>query len=329
MPVRVEVQRPPRKPADADPSTRPPPIVFVGGTGRSGTHVVARLLGRHSFYADVKVEARFHSNPHGLSDLLAGEVTPDEFLHKLRSFWWYRIAGGEPLPAVLPRLRLGRSVRGLYKVMPRQRFERALARFRERYDRDPESAARRLFLDLLWPIAARSGKRGLVEMTTSTVSQAPALARLFPEARFVHCIRDGRDCGSSKVAKRQRRSHPRNAFAGLEWWLERLETNEQAIAATRADIIFHLSLDQLAAGDREATYESLLEFLGLGDEPGIREYFDVEVNAEHANRGRWAQELSVEGQRELTRRYEAVLNAIEARGFASAPILAEVYERLG
>ena len=30
-------------------------LVFVGGTGRSGTHVLARLLGRHPRFAEVPI----------------------------------------------------------------------------------------------------------------------------------------------------------------------------------------------------------------------------------------------------------------------------------
>ena len=38
-------------------------LVFVGGTGRSGTHVISRLLGRHSRYEMIPIECRFHFNP--------------------------------------------------------------------------------------------------------------------------------------------------------------------------------------------------------------------------------------------------------------------------
>jgi hypothetical protein len=65
-----------------------PPLVFVGGTGRSGTHVIAELLDRHPRYASVPIEARFHAKPRGFPDLLAGAVGPEEFLRKLRRFWW-------------------------------------------------------------------------------------------------------------------------------------------------------------------------------------------------------------------------------------------------
>jgi Sulfotransferase family len=320
---------PPPKPEQANADSVPAPIVFVGGTGRSGTHVISRLLGHHPAYADVRIEARFHAKPQGIPDLLAGEVTVDEFERKLRRFWWYRVAAGEPLPAILPRVPLGRSVRGLHKTMPRKRFERALRRFRRRWERDQRMACRRLFLDLLWPVAAGAEKPGLVEMTTSTTMHARTLLTLFPEARFVHSVRDGRDSGSSKVSKRQRSHHPRDAEEGFEWWLDRLERIERGIAGVPPERILHLSLDLLVAGDRDRAYESLLGFLGIGDEPEMRDYFDREMSAAAANRERWRSGLSDSEQAELSARYDQVLGRLAERGYATAPVLRAAYERLG
>ena len=59
-------------------------ILFVGGTGRSGTHVVAKLIGRHSRYEKIGNEVRFHCDPGGFPDLLSGTVTPKEFVGRLR-----------------------------------------------------------------------------------------------------------------------------------------------------------------------------------------------------------------------------------------------------
>jgi len=320
---------PPPRPKDADPAAMPPPIVFVGGTGRSGTHVLARLLGRHNFYAEVEIEARFHAKPQGLPDLLDGEVTVDEFVGKLRRFWWHRVAAGQPLPAVLPGVPLGRSVRGLHKVVPERRFNRAVRRFQRRWARDQEVACRRLFLDLLWPIAVRAGKPGLVEMTTSSIQRAGTLHRLFPEAKFVHSIRDGRDSGSSKVSKRQKRHHPRDAVEGFEWWFGRIERIERGIATLPPSKVLHLSLDRLAGGDREEAYRSLLTFLGIEDEPRMREYFETEVTEARANRARWRRGLSGAEQAELTRRYQRAIATMEERSFATASALREAYERLG
>jgi len=301
--------------------------VFVGGTGRSGTHVLARLLGRHSRYRDVEIEARFHCNPRGFPDLLAGRVTLVQFLRKLRRFWWHRIKAGEPFPALLPSLPLGREERGLYKVVPQERFEAAVSSFETAYPGDRLTACRSLFDDLLGPLAAAAGKPGLVEMSSDNVAQGPTLLDVFPDARLIHTVRDGRDAGASKVGKRQKRDHPRNGLEGIAWWERRLRRIDAAARALPPERLLTISLDELAYGDREDTYRRLLEFLGLDDEPGIRAYFEHEVTAENAHRDRWRRGLSVEAQEELRRRYEHALERLDADGVHGAAELRRTYER--
>lgn len=309
------------------PPSKQTPLVFVGGTGRSGTHAIARLLGSHSRYFAVPIESRFHVNPQGFPDLLARRVTKEQFLRKLRRFWWYRIRAGELLPAVLPRFPLGRETRGLHQVVPRPRFEAAVERFDESFEADPEAACRELFFSLLGPLAEQAGKPGLVEMSCFTIAQAPTLVRLFDDAKLIHTVRDGRDAGSSKVAKRQKREHPRDAHQGVEWWLGRLSEAERGARGVPADRLLTVSLDELVAGEREATYRRILDFVGVADEPAMRELFDAEITAANANRGRWREDLSAEEQRHVRDAYERALERIEREGFLSAPLLRRVYER--
>jgi hypothetical protein len=140
-----------------------PRILFIGGTGRAGTHILSQLLEHHSVFARVPIEARFHVNPLGFPDLLAGETTPEQFLRKLRKFWWRRIRAGEVAPVLARRLAFGRKERGLYKVVPEERFEAAVAAFERDHRGDLAAACRNLFLDLLWPLAAEAGKPGLAQ----------------------------------------------------------------------------------------------------------------------------------------------------------------------
>ena len=122
----------PERPSD-------PRILFVGGTGRSGTHILSQLLEHHSRYARVPIEARFHVNPQGFPDLLSGAATPEQFLRKLKKFWWRRIRAGEVAPVLARRLAFGRKVRGLHKVVPEERFEAAVAAFERDHPADLES----------------------------------------------------------------------------------------------------------------------------------------------------------------------------------------------
>ena len=64
------------------------PILFVGGTGRSGTHIVSQFLGRNNKLAAIPVECRFHVDDDGFPGLLDGRITKARFLRRLRGFWW-------------------------------------------------------------------------------------------------------------------------------------------------------------------------------------------------------------------------------------------------
>lgn len=64
-------------------------------------------------------------------------------------------------------------------------------------------AAGRAFVEtLLAPYAAARGKTRLVLKTPKDLPQVEFLARLFPEARFVHVRRDGRDVACSTVRRK-------------------------------------------------------------------------------------------------------------------------------
>lgn len=303
-----------------------PELLFVGGTGRSGTHVVSQLLANHSEWARVPIEARFHVNPQGFPDLLAGQVTPEQFLRKLKRFWWRRIRAGEVAPVVARRIAFGRKVRGLHKVVEKDRFDAAVAEFERTAPADLDLACRNLFLDLLWPIAAAEGKPGLIEMSCFTVAESPTLSRLFPEAKFLHTVRDGRDAGSSKVSKRQKRSHPRDGSEGLRWWEGRLRKIEAGVRELPPGKLHTVSLDEIVAGDREAVYSGLLDFLEIEDEPEMRQFFEEEMSASNAHKERWREGLSEEAQAGLVREYERTLERLESEGFHCAPQLRRAYE---
>ena len=309
-----------------------PGLVFVGGTGRSGTHIVARLLGEHSRFAAVPIECRFHCNPRGLADVVEGRATPDEFVRKLRRFWWHRVRLGGRATVRLRRI-AGRGqadakVRGLHKITTRERFDGAVARFEREHSQDLVAASRRIFFDLLSPLAAEQGKPALVEMSCFTIAAAPGLERIFPEALFVHSVRDGRDSGSSKVSKRQKEHHPIDVASGIDWWEGRLRLADHGARGLRDPGRLHVvSLDELVWGDREASYTALLDFLGLDDEPAMRRVFDEEMSAGAAHRERWREGYDEAQQTAITDAYASALDRISEEGFHCAALLRRSFER--
>ena len=133
-------------------SETPAELVFVGGTGRSGTHILSYLLDRHSRFHGVPIECRFHCNPKGLASVVKGETDPEEFVRKLRGYWWHRVRIGDRAYVRAKWRALGRgSARGLYSIVPPERFEPAVVRFEREYAGRPR---RRLAQPLLRPAAA-------------------------------------------------------------------------------------------------------------------------------------------------------------------------------
>jgi Sulfotransferase family len=316
---------------DQQMSHEPAQLVFVGGTGRSGTHILSYLLDCHSRFHGVPIECRFHCNPKGLADVVTGAADPEQFLTKLRGYWWHRVRIGDRALVKARWRALGRGrVRGLHTIMDRDRFESAVSRFETNHGADLIGASRDLFYDLLQPLADEAGKPVLVEMSCFTIAAAEGLAKIFPEARFVHSVRDGRDSGSSKVALRQKPHHPIDVISGIEFWADRLRQAEEGVRgldeADRARLQV-TSLDDLVWGDRDAAYSDLLGFLGVADEPAMREFFEEKMNADAAHRERWREGLDEAAQAEITRIYEATLDRLEREGYHCAPALRRSYER--
>jgi hypothetical protein len=211
-------------------------------------------------------------------------------------------------------------------------FEAAVGRFEAAYHDDPVAACRRLFEDLLWPVAERAGKPGLVEMSSHNVREAQTLRRLFGEARFLHAVRDGRDSASSVTAKTW---GPESVVGAIDWWADRLRRIESGvrgeedgspyvIGAERYRVVV---LDELVADEREEAYAGLLEFLEIEDEPPMREFFERRMDAGSAHLGRWRDGLGALGRARVRRKYERTLRALEREGNHAAAPLLEAYER--
>lgn len=297
------------------PPDEPPRFIFVGGTGRSGTHVVAKLINRHSAYKKVPNEARFHCDPGGFPDLLAGKTSLDDFLGKLRSTWWKGYERSRDVH------------RGLHRYVPEDRFAEAVAEFEASFERDRIAACRRLYIDLLWPLAEEAGAVGLVEQSCDTVAAAPTLLELFPEARFVHALRDGRDAATSRVNQARWLAAPRTMRQGLRWWERRLRRIDLGLAGIPYHRFMVVHLDELSEFRRRRVFRRLCRFLALEIEPPMRRFWRNRITPELANRGRWREQRSGWRQRRIEQAYERTLERLEADEIHCARSLRRNFER--
>lgn len=278
------------------PVARPADPVFVGGAARSGLQAVARLIGAHGHYHYLDAQARFHADEGGLADLLAGRVELDRFLERLRGHWWFHTRAAD-------------RESGLHQLVSRDDFERAVTEFEGGFPDDPDGASRRLLRSLFDPVARHAGAQSWVEWTTRSVAAAPALARVLPDCRLVHVVRDGRDVACSLVSHG---SGLDSVVSAVTAWERQLRAADAAAREVAPDRVLTLDIEELAITDREATYERLLDFLGIEDDRGIREHFENKLLPGAANPGRWEIDLADHQQRELERAYSTALERLRA-----------------
>ena len=287
----------------------PPALLFVGGTGRSGTHVVAKILGAHSHFRKVPNEARFHTDSGGFPDVLAGRTSADLFVWRLRRHWYRNF---EPAR---------RSFRGLHRYVPRPRLEAASTAFLRRFEDEPEAACRQLFFDLLWPLAAERANSGLIEQSCDVVAEAPTLSRLFPEARFIHVVRDGRDTAASRVGQARWLTHPRSIMEGLHWWEARIRRIDAGARSVESGPVYPVSLDELVGGERRHTYRLMRRFAGLHNEDGMLDYFQKRVNDRKAHLERWREAVPARRHDAVDAAYDEILTGLEHDQVHCAPQL--------
>ena len=288
-----------------------PGPVFVGGPGRSGTHPMGRLVAAHPRYYLIRTEARFHAVEAGLPGLLAGRVELDDFTKRFRGSWWKRGFGQK---------------QGLQRVADRDQFDAALEEFEAGFPADPWGASRTLVKALLDPAAERAGKPSWVEVTGDTVENAPTLSRLFPRAKFINMVRDGRAVVAGHLKKSNLTDDP---MAALDKWERMVRAAHDAISSMPDGAVIVVFLDDLVALNRERTYRRLVEFLEIDDDAPMRHYFDTEISAEAAHFGRWRERMPPPEARRVDRRYRRLVRRLHREGVSWAPAPPEAEPRPG
>lgn len=193
--------------------------VFIGGAGRSGTTLLVDMLGLHPAISPI-YETSFLIVLMRL--LMPGTAPSQDVLDRVVAEMeqWTR-----PLPM---RPHFKREYEKFFHGPHYVLFERPFAMERTHQlvaelgnNRSPEEALRRFASDLFGEHARRdgTGKSRVANKTPDYVLYLPQLRALFPDMRFIHCVRDGRDVAASVMS---RPWGPRSVAEAAAWWTQRV-----------------------------------------------------------------------------------------------------------
>ena len=216
------------------------PYLFLVGCPRSGTTLLQRMLDHHPQLA-VAYDSLFIPPALRDADTSNPRVTPD-LVERIRDF--HRFA------------RLGLPADTLDRLAPRAR------RFSD------------LVALIYSEFAALHGKELGGEKSPGYVRHMPLLQELFPQARFIHLVRDGRDIALSLADWGKRKSRPKGparkyrlwaehplAVSAL-WWEYKVARGQADAAGLREGSYIEVRYEQLVA-EPEFELRRLASFLEL------------------------------------------------------------------
>jgi hypothetical protein len=138
---------------------------------------------------------------------------------------------------------------------------------------------------------------------------ADQIHQLFPEARFINVIRDGRDVATS-ISKEH--WGPNDPYEALTWWANRVYRSAVALKNVEPSSVLQLRITDLIVHEREKSYTDLLNFLQLEDSGVLRQYFAEQVTPEKLHSGRWRNEVKDSGR--FNAKYKALCKKLLSKG---------------
>jgi len=277
--------------------------VFSGGTGRSGTTLIGKILGKHPrVHAGRPYEIKFLTGRDGLLDLLGDNLNselsqkgnvkkfstflssfsrPNATLRQVTAFhakitqdWWQRQGkhGGTA---------------GLVKGFDFENLERKLATLETEYFTHPVCSTRKFFYDFIASNKYITGAELVVDTTPANIECSGQISQFLTNAKFIHMQRDGRDTISSVLQEPWGPSDPMKA---IQWWKSKVLNAKIATSTLPSYSILDISLEDLVGEKKEVMYLTLLNFLELEDAQEMWHYLENEVNSENAHMNRWRED---------------------------------------
>jgi hypothetical protein len=281
--------------------------VFIGGTGRSGTTVLGDLLNEHSqVRTSNPTEIKFLANRGGFLDVVFGSMNSqlenrekisifhyrtyrqraqkdllqrrerfEEFSEKLWQKWWQIDAPAPHGP-------------GLHAGIEKKDLQEMLNDYSRSIKKSPVKQARKFMVSFMGAQKDHKGEKYWAETTPMNISYSHRLVKLFPEAKFIVIRRDPRDVIASLLTKDW---GPNSPLEGVEWIESRLRADHDALKSVPRNQILFINLEDLVTNSPQESYNQILNFLQLQDEPAMRTFHASNMTAENASSGRWRKEI--------------------------------------
>jgi len=276
--------------------------VLVGGTGRSGSTILGRLLNRHpDLVLTNPEEVRFIANEGGMATTLATARSP-----------WPRrlLARRETERAVRKCLgawfkRPGNS--GLQMHLSHEEMTALGQDYLAGMRTDPLQATRTMTYAVMAAVASQAQGRRWVDGTPANARVTDLIEPIYPLCQVISIIRDGRDVAASFV---EQSFGPKDVFSALDMWAKRSARMQLAVRRCEPGRILTIEMLDLVRDRRHQTLEEVCAFLHLDVDPSLRAWFDENVTADRAHIGRWKEQFDEPTRQRINEHYARLVERL-------------------
>ncbi|MCF8527281.1 MAG: sulfotransferase [Candidatus Nanopelagicales bacterium] len=280
--------------------------VLIGGTGRSGSTILGRILARHpDLYLTDPEEVRFLANNPGMATALG--MKNAGFPRSLRARNLAQKAIKRSQGAYFKRP----NNSGLQKWLTKEEMVALGDRYLERFGREPLAATQEFTYAVMDKVAAPAEGRRWVDGTPANARVTDLIEPIYPDCQVVAIIRDGRDVAASFV---EQTFGPNEILESLREWGRRSLRMHQAVQRCRPGRILTVDMLDMVQNAREESLEQVCSFLNIPLDPGMMEWFADNVSVDRAHVGRWRTQFDGETTEKINALYASIVADLRSKG---------------
>ena len=280
--------------------------VLIGGTGRSGSTILGRILARHpDLYLTDPEEVRFIANNPGMATALG-----------MRRARWPRSMRAKSLAEKAIKRSQGAYFKrpnnsGLQKWLTMDEMVALGDRYLARFGAEPVEATREFTYAVMDKVAAPAEGRRWVDGTPANARVTDLIEPIYPDCQVIAIIRDGRDVAASFV---EQTFGPSEIMQSLREWARRSLRMHQAVQRCRPGRILTIDMLDLVHNAREQSMEQVCTFLDIPLDAGMMQWFADNVSVERAHVGRWRSQFDEQTTSDIDALYSRLVSDLRSKG---------------
>lgn len=174
--------------------------IFICGTGRSGTTILQKIISSHKNIYAMRYEGRFIVSNGGLLDVLnAWNIEAFEIFKKKMLNEWY-------MSKIYNKGKSNEYFAGICAHINKELLSEIINKFQKKFlcsisVNQKKQCIRDFVAEFFELQLLNTGKTRWLEKTPQNLLYMNELQDLFPTAKFIHIIRDGRDVAASIIRR--------------------------------------------------------------------------------------------------------------------------------